>query len=52
MVHKTFKVAEVQLTYKPKYKVAERPIITSSKDAYDIFLSSMVIRQNWVPRRE
>jgi DNA repair protein RadC len=39
MVHKTFKVAEVQLTYKPNYKVAERPVITSSKDAYDIFLS-------------
>ncbi|MEJ7559533.1 MAG: JAB domain-containing protein [Pedobacter sp.] len=38
MVHKTFKVAEVQLTYKPKYKLAERPVITSSKDAYDIFL--------------
>jgi DNA repair protein RadC len=39
MVHKTFKVAEVQLTYKPNYKVSERPVITSSKDAYDIFIS-------------
>jgi DNA repair protein RadC len=36
--HKTFKVAEVQLTYIPKYKVTERPVITCCKDAYDIFL--------------
>ena len=40
MAHKTlFKVAEVQLTYKFKYKFAERPIIASSKEAYEIFLS-------------
>jgi len=35
-----FKVAEVQLSYKPHFKAQERPKITSSKQAYDILLSN------------
>ena len=36
MVQKTFKVAEVEISYKPDYKVSERPQISSSNDAYNI----------------
>ena len=36
MVNKTFKVAEVEISYKPDYKVSERPQISSSNDAYNI----------------
>jgi DNA repair protein RadC len=40
MEHKSlFKVAEVQLSYKPKYKPSERPIIASSKHAYAILIA-------------
>jgi DNA repair protein RadC len=40
MVHKSlFKVAEVQLTYKPKYKPAERPTVATSKQAYEILIA-------------
>lgn len=40
MVQNTsFKVSEVNLTYSPNYKIADRPKISSSKDAYDIVLS-------------
>lgn len=35
------KVAEIQISYHPKFKAAERPKICSSKDAYDIF------KQEW-----
>lgn len=35
-----FKVAEVQLSYKPHFKAQERPQISSSKQAYDILLSN------------
>ncbi|WAC41065.1 JAB domain-containing protein [Pedobacter sp. SL55] len=35
-----FKVAEVQLSYKPHFKAQERPKITSSKQAYDILISN------------
>lgn len=34
-----FKVAEVQLSYKPHFKVQERPQINSAKQAYDILLN-------------
>jgi len=33
-----FKVAEVQVSYKPDFKASERPKITSSKQAYDLFI--------------
>lgn len=35
----TFTVSEVNLTYSPNYKIADRPKISSSKQAYDIVLS-------------
>lgn len=38
MVHITFKIAEVQVSYKPDFKVSERPKITSSKQAYDLLI--------------
>ena len=38
MVHKTFKVAEVEISYKPDYKVSERPQISSSNDAYNVMI--------------
>ncbi|TCC96714.1 DNA repair protein [Pedobacter frigidisoli] len=34
----TFKVAEVQVSYKPDYKVKDRPKISSSEDAYKLFI--------------
>lgn len=36
-----FEVAEIQLSYKSKVKPSQRPKITSSKEAYEIFL------ENW-----
>jgi len=39
MVIKTkYKVAEVKISYKPHYKVSERPQISSSNDAYEILI--------------
>jgi DNA repair protein RadC len=38
MTQKTFKVAEVEISYKPNYKVSERPQISKSKDAYQILI--------------
>ena len=38
MTQKTFKVAEVEISYKPDYKVSERPQISKSNDAYDILI--------------
>jgi len=38
MVQKTFKVAEVEISYKPDYKVSERPQISSSNDAFKILI--------------
>lgn len=35
-----FKVAEIQLSYRPKYKASERPTITRSLDAYEILKAS------------
>jgi hypothetical protein len=32
------KVAEVEITYRPKFKVSERPQISQSKDAYNILI--------------
>lgn len=34
----TFQVAEVQLSYKPKFKASERPRVTCSRDSYQILL--------------
>jgi len=36
MTKKTFRVAEVEISYRPDYKVSERPQISSSNDAYQI----------------
>ncbi len=35
-----FKVAEVQLSYKPHFKAQERPQISSSRQAYDLLLAN------------
>ncbi|MEE1945052.1 JAB domain-containing protein [Pedobacter sp. KR3-3] len=35
----TFKVAEVEVTYRPKFKALERPKITTSGQAYSLLLS-------------
>ena len=35
------KVAEVEITYRPKFKVSERPQISKSKDAYDILIQQL-----------
>ena len=38
--NKLFKVAEVQLTYKPTFKAVDRPKITKAHDAYPVLLDS------------
>jgi DNA repair protein RadC len=38
MTQKTFKVAEVEISYRPEYKVSERPQISSSSDVYQILI--------------
>ena len=38
MVQKTFNVAEVEISYKPDYKVNERPQISRPDDAYQILI--------------
>lgn len=35
-----FKVAEIKVSYQPKFKACERPKIVQSKDAYDVLLSN------------
>lgn len=41
MEHKElFKVAEVQLSYKPHFKAQERPQISSSRQAYDLLMAN------------
>lgn len=40
MEQNLFKVAEVQLSYKPHFKAQERPQINSAKQAYQILLDS------------
>jgi DNA repair protein RadC len=37
---KSYQVAEIQLSYKSNVKTSERPKISNSKDAYEVFLSS------------
>ncbi|MEZ4945070.1 MAG: JAB domain-containing protein [Cyclobacteriaceae bacterium] len=37
---KNYQVAEIQLSYKSNVKASERPKISNSKDAYEVFLSS------------
>ena len=40
MVQNTlFKVAEVELTYKPNYKPSERPQIKTAKQAHEVFIA-------------
>lgn len=34
-----FKVAEVELTYKPNYKPSERPQISTAKQAHEVFIA-------------
>lgn len=36
----SIKVAEIQISYKPKFKLSELPMITQSTDAYLLFKSS------------
>ena len=38
MVQKTFKVAEIELTYSPEFKFADKPKINSSKDAFNVLM--------------
>jgi DNA repair protein RadC len=38
MVQKTFKVAEIELTYSPGYKIADKPKINSSNDAFQVLI--------------
>lgn len=38
MVSELLKVAEVQISYNPKFKVSERPQISKSRDAYNILI--------------
>lgn len=40
-----FQVAEINLSYTPKFKASQRPKVTSSKDLYDI------LSQNWDSRK-
>jgi len=41
MVQEQFKVAEVQVSYKPDYNISERPKITSSQQTY------CLLKQQW-----
>lgn len=41
MVQEQFKVAEVQVSYKPDYNISERPKITSSQQTY------CLLKQKW-----
>jgi DNA repair protein RadC len=38
MVNTLFKVAEIEISYKPKFKASERPQISTSKQAYGILV--------------
>ena len=46
MVQKTFKVAEVEISYKPDYKVIERSQISKSSDAYQILIQQW--NMDWI----
>lgn len=35
-----FNVAEIKVSYRPKYKACDRPKIVKSKDAYDVLISN------------
>lgn len=35
-----FQVSEIQVSYYPKFKASERPKVTTSKDAYNIFYNN------------
>jgi DNA repair protein RadC len=34
-----FQVSEIKVSYQPKFKASERPLISSSKNAYDILIA-------------
>lgn len=38
MIQETYQVAEVQVSYNPKFKAQDRPKISSSKNSYEIFI--------------
>lgn len=39
MVQKTFKVAEIELTYSPEFKIADKPKISKSNDAFQVLIN-------------
>jgi len=44
MVQNTlFKVSEVEIIYRPNYKIADRPKISCSKDAYEILIDHWTV---------
>lgn len=44
MVNTLFKVAEIEISYKPKFKASERHQITTSQDAYKVLMTKLVFR--------
>jgi len=38
MENLSFKVAEIEISYRPVFKMAELPQVTSSKEAYEVLL--------------
>jgi DNA repair protein RadC len=45
MVQKTLKVPETEISYKPDYKVSERPQISKSSDAYQILIQQWTLNR-------
>jgi DNA repair protein RadC len=40
MVNTLFKVAEIEISYKPKFKASERPQISTSQEAYKVLMTN------------
>lgn len=40
MVNTSFKVAEIEVSYKPKFKASERPQISTSQEAYKVLMTN------------
>jgi DNA repair protein RadC len=40
MVNTSFKVAEIEVSYKPKFKASERPQITTTQQAYYVLIAN------------
>jgi DNA repair protein RadC len=38
-----FEVAEITVSYQPKFKASERPTVSSSKDVYNFFFHKGII---------